>query len=159
MSVKVKGLDEARRDLFKKRQLIVDAVKDTLASAATDIEIQATINAPTSYQIGDATINLSFIRQKINKTVYNNGLTWNVGLDVPASGEQWEAWMEFGTGLSAREILSNPTYSQEVRDIARRFYRNGKGRIVGNPYLMPAFYRNTANLVNDMVQEINDAIK
>jgi hypothetical protein len=67
--------------------------------------------------------------------------------------------MEFGTGLSARDILSNPQYSQEVRDIARRFYRNGKGRIIGKPYLMPAFYRNTANLVDDMVKEINDAIK
>jgi hypothetical protein len=67
--------------------------------------------------------------------------------------------MEFGTGLSARDILSNPQYSAEVREIARRYYRNGKGRIIGKPYLMPAFYRNTANLVNNMVDEINKAIK
>jgi len=159
MSVKVKGLDKALADLDKKGEAIVNAVKNTLASTATDIEFQASINAPTSYQIGDATINLSFIQQKINKKVFDNGLYWNIGLDVPSNGEQWEAWMEFGTGLSARDILSNPQYSQEVRDIARRFYRNGKGRIIGKPYLMPAFYRNTANLVDDMVKEINDAIK
>jgi hypothetical protein len=159
MSVKVKGFDKALADLDKKGDAIVEAVKDTLASTATDIEIEATRNAPSSYQIGNASINLSFIRQKINKQVSDNGLTWNIGLDVPSNGEQWEAWMEFGTGLSARDILSNPQYSQEVRDIARRFYRNGKGRIIGEPYLMPAFYRNTANLVNDMVKEINDAIK
>jgi hypothetical protein len=67
--------------------------------------------------------------------------------------------MEFGTGLSAREILSNPQYSQEVRTIARTYYRNGKGRIIGQPYLMPAFYRNSANLVNDMVDEINKVLK
>jgi hypothetical protein len=159
MSVKIKGLDEARRDLFKKRQLIVDSVKDVLAETATSIEIEATRNAPASYQIGDASINLSFIRQKINKKVSESGLFWQVGLDVPTSGEQWEAWMEFGTGLSARDILSNPQYSAEVREIARRYYRNGKGRIIGKPYLMPAFYRNTANLVNNMVDEINKAIK
>jgi hypothetical protein len=159
MSVKIKGLDEARRDLFKKRQLIVDSVKDVLAETATSIEIEATRNAPASYQIGDASINLSFIRQKINKKVSESGLFWQVGLDVPTSGEQWEAWMEFGTGLSARDILSNPQYSPEVREIARRYYRNGKGRIIGQPYLMPAFYRNTANLVNNMVEEINKAIK
>jgi hypothetical protein len=159
MSVKIKGLDEARRDLFKKRQLIVDSVKDVLAETATSIEIEATRNAPASYQIGDASINLSFIRQKINKKVSESGLFWQVGLDVPNSGEQWEAWMEFGTGLSARDILSNPQYSAEVREIARRYYRNGKGRIIGKPYLMPAFYRNTANLVNNMVDEINKAIK
>lgn len=159
MSVKIKGLDEARRDLFKKRQLIVDSVKDVLAETATSIEIEATRNAPASYQIGDASINLSFIRQKINKKVSESGLFWQVGLDVPTSGEQWEAWMEFGTGLSARDILSNPQYSAEVREIARRYYRNGKGRIIGQPYLMPAFYRNSANLVNDMVDEINKVLK
>lgn len=159
MGVKVKGLDEAKRDLFIKRQLIVDAVKDVLAETATSIEFEATLNAPSSYQIGDASINLSFISQKINKKGFNDGLYWNIGLDVPSTGEQWEAWMEFGTGLSARDILSNPQYSAEVREIARRFYRNGKGRIIGDPYLMPAFYRNTANLVTDMVDEINKALK
>jgi hypothetical protein len=159
MSVTVKGFDKALADLDKKRDAIVEAVKDSLASAATNIEIDATRNAPNSYQIGDASINLSFIRQKINKKVLESGFFWQVGLDVPTSGEQWEAWMEFGTGLSARDILSNPQYSAEVRDIARRYYRNGKGRIIGQPYLMPAFYKNTANLVNNMVEEINKAIK
>ena len=159
MSVTIKGLDEALANLNRKNQAIVDAVKDTLAMSATSIEIEATRNAPSSYQIGDASINLSFIKQKINKKVSNNGLFWQVGLDVPTTGEQWEAWMEFGTGLSAREILSNPQYSQEVRTIARTYYRNGQGRIIGQPYLMPAFYRNTANLVTDMVDEINKALK
>ena len=159
MGVTVKGLDKAISDLDRKNKAIVDAVKDTLSISATAIEVEATRNAPSSYQIGDASINLSFIKQKINKKVSNNGLYWNVGLDVPSSGEQWEAWMEFGTGLSAREILSNPQYSQEVRTIAKTFYRNGQGRIIGQPYLMPAFYRNTANLVTDMVDEINKALK
>jgi hypothetical protein len=159
MSVKVKGLDKAISDLNKKFISVFPAIKDTLARTATDIEIEATRNAPSSYEIGDATINLSFIKQKINKNVSNNGFWWNVGLDVPASGEQWEAWMEFGTGLSAEQILKNPTYSEEVRSLAQSYYRNGKGRIVGKPYLMPAFYRNTANLVDDMVKEINNAIK
>jgi hypothetical protein len=159
MSVKIKGFDKALADLDKKGDAIVEAVKDTLASTATDIEIEATRNAPSSYQIGNASINLNFIRQKINKQVSDNGLTWNVGLNVPSSGEQWEAWMEFGTGLSAEQILKNPTYSEEVRTLARTYFRNGKGRIIGEPYLMPAFFRNTANLVNDMVNEINKALK
>lgn len=159
MSVKVKGLDAALKDLDKQEDIVIQAVKDSLARVATDIEVEATRNAPTSYQIGDARINLSFIRQKIDKDVFQNGLLWNVGLDVPTSGEQWEAWMEFGTGLSAREILSNPQYSQEVRTLARTYYRNGKGRIIGNPYLMPAFFRNTANLVQEIENEINKDLK
>jgi hypothetical protein len=159
MSVTVKGLDKALADLDKKSNVIIKSVKDSLARVATDIEVEATRNAPTSYQIGDARINLSFIRQKIDKDVFQNGLLWNVGLDVPTSGEQWEAWMEFGTGLSAREILSNPQYSQEVRTLARTYYRNGKGRIIGQPYLMPAFFRNTANLVQEIENEINKDLK
>ncbi len=160
MSVKIKGLKKALADLDKKFiNSVYPAVRDTLERTATDIEVEATRNAPSSYQIGDASINLSFIKQKINKKVYNNGFWWNIGLDVPNTGEQWEAWMEFGTGLSAKDILSNPTYSEEVRTLARTYFRNGKGRIVGKPYLMPAFFRNADNLVTDMVDEINKALK
>jgi hypothetical protein len=159
MSVTVKGLDKALADLNTKSEAVIDAVKETLASAATDIEIQAGKNAPKSYSIGDATIDLRFIQQKINKDVFENGLLWKVGLSVPSNGEQWEAWMEFGTGLSANEILSNPQYSQEVRDIARQFYRNGEGRIIGRPYLMPAFFANTANLVQEIEEQIKNDIK
>jgi hypothetical protein len=159
MSVKIKGLDKALAELDKKSDAVIESVKEKLSDVATNIEVEAIRNAPSSYQIGDARINLSFIKQKIDKKVLQNGLLYNIGLDVPTSGEQWEAWMEFGTGLSAREILSNPQYTSEVRDIARRFYRNGKGRIIGQPYLMPAFFRNTANLVQEIENEIKKDIK
>ena len=159
MAVKVKGLDKALADIRRKEAAIVDAVKDTLQSTATNIEFEATLNAPNSYQIGDASINLSFIAQKINKKSFDNGLFWNVGLDVPTSGEQWEAWMEFGTGLSAQQILGRAGYTSEIKAQADNFFRNGKGRIIGDPYFYPAVFRNTANLVDDMVDEINKALK
>lgn len=86
-------------------------------------------------------------------------MLFKVGLDVPSQGEQWEAWMEFGTGLSAQQILSGAQYTPEIKAQARNFYRNGKGRIIGQPYLFPAFFRNTANLVQEIEKEINDNIK
>lgn len=159
MGVKVKGLDKALDDFRKKEDAIVNAVTDVLTETATSIEFEATLNAPSSYQIGDATINLSFIAQKINKKSSNNGLKWNVGLDVPSTGEQWEAWMEFGTGLSAEQILGRAGYTSEIKAQANNFFRNGKGRIIGRPYFYPAFFRNTDNLVSDMVDEINKALK
>jgi HK97 gp10 family phage protein len=154
MSVTFKGLDQALAYIQKKETAMIEAVKDVLANTATNVEKQAIASAPTQWE--GFPLN---IKQKIDKKSSNNGLLWQVGVDVPTTGEQWEAWMEFGTGLSAREILSNPQYSQEVRTIARTYYRNGKGRIIGQPYLMPAFYRNSANLVNDMVDEINKVLK
>ena len=150
MAVTVKGLDAALKDLDKQSDIVIEAVKDILASTATDIEIEAIRNAPSVWE--GQPLN---IKQRIDKVVEEGGLNWRVGVQSGDPVFEIEAWLEFGTGLSAREILSNPQYTQEVRDIARRFYRNGKGRIIGQPYLMPAFFRNTANLVTDIENEIN----
>jgi HK97 gp10 family phage protein len=154
MAVTFKGLDQALAYIQKKETAMIEAVKDVLANTATDVEKQAIASAPTQWE--GFPLN---IKQKIDKKSSNNGLLWQVGVDVPTTGEQWEAWMEFGTGLSAEQILKNPIYSEEVRTLARTYFRNGKGRIIGQPYLMPAFYRNTANLVNNMVDEINKVLK
>ena len=47
------------------------------------------------------------------------------------------AYIEFGTGLSAADILSN--YPQWVKDIAMQFYVNGQGTLDGHPYLYNNF--------------------
>jgi hypothetical protein len=154
MSVTVKGLDKALADLNTKSEAVIDAVKETLASAATDIEIQAIRNAPSTWN----GLPLS-IKQRIDKVVENKGLAWKVGVQSGDPVFEIEAWLEFGTGLSAKEILANPQYTQEVRDIARQFYRNGEGRIIGRPYLMPAFFANTANLVEEIEEQIKNDIK
>jgi len=159
MSVQVNGLNQLKTEFKRIENSILDATKEVLSDSATNIERDAISAAPSSYQIGDATINLSFIKQKIKKSQLNKGLRFKIGLSVPANKEQWEAWMEFGTGLSARQILSNPNYTEEVRSLAKTYYRNGKGRIIGQPYLMPAFFRNTANLVQDLVTEITNKVK
>jgi len=150
MAVTVKGLDAALKDLDKQSDIVIQAVKDILSTTATDIEIEAIRNAPSSWE--GQPLN---IKQRIDKVVEEGGLNWRVGVQSGDPVFEIEAWLEFGTGLSAREILSNPQYTQEVRDIARRFYRNGQGRIIGQPYLMPAFFRNTANLVENIEAEIN----
>jgi hypothetical protein len=154
MSVTVKGLDKALADLNTKSDAVIDAVKETLASAATDIEIQAIRNAPSTWN--GLSLN---IKQRIDKVSENNGLAWKVGVQSGDPVFEIEAWLEFGTGLSAKEILANPQYTQEVRDVARQFYRNGQGRIIGRPYLMPSFFANTANLVQEIEEQIKNDIK
>jgi hypothetical protein len=154
MSVKVKGLDAALKDLDKQEDIVIQAVKDILASTATDVEIEAIRNAPSSWEGQPLSI-----KQRIDKLVEDGGLNWKVEVKVGDPVFEIEAWLEFGTGLSAKETLSNPQYTQEVRDIARRFYRNGQGRIIGQPYLMPSFFRNTANLVREIENEIIKDLK
>lgn len=154
MSVKVVGLEKALAELDKKGDNVVSAVKDILADTATEIEVKAIQRAPSTF----AGLPLS-IKQRIDKVVKNNGLTWNVGIQSADSNFEIEAWLEFGTGLSAREILGRPNYTPEIRDIAKSFFRNGEGRIVGKPYLFPSYFDATANLVQEIESEIKKDIK
>ena len=75
-------------------------MKEYLEDTATGIEIKAIQKAPSS--IGGQILN---IKQRIDKVVENSGLTWKVGVQ---GSEDFDAYVEFGTGISAQQILSNP---------------------------------------------------
>ena len=173
MGVTIKGLDKALQELNGKTDDVIQAVKDVLIDVATGIELDAVSNATRSIQIvreqlsnenditsesGKQLIDLNF-NQRINKIIEQGGLNNRVGIDIADNQFEIEAWVEFGTGLSAREILGRPEYSPEIRAIARRFYRNGQGTLIGVPYLFPAFFKNTANLVQEIEEEIAKKIK
>jgi hypothetical protein len=134
------NLDKYRKDQIRKmRELVVDTV--------TDIEIEATRKAPVG-EDGDIFIN-------IDKRFTNNDMTGEVGV----MGENnLAAYFEFGTGLSAREILA--PYPQWIKDIAWEFYINGQGTLQGKPYLYPAvlrygndFYKKMAKLVKNKMKD------
>ena len=116
----------------KMRYLVVDTV--------TTIEIEATRKAPVG-EDGDIFIN-------IDKRFTNNDMTGEVGV----MGENnLAAYFEFGTGLSAREILA--PYPEWIRDIAWKFYINGLGTLKGKPYLYPSVLKNT-EIFNKKLDEI-----
>lgn len=147
MSIKVKGLDKAIRDLIKKGQEGEEIVKDYLDRTATDIELKAIQLAPAS--IGGEILN---IKERINKVPSNGGLTWKVGVE---GSEFIDGWVEFGTGQDyLRRVSSDPRYTQEIRDLAYKFYKNGLGTLPGRPYLFPAYFQYTANLVEDLKKEL-----
>lgn len=131
--------ENLKRYSARQIQLIKEAVADT----ASDIEAEATRNAPNG-EDGDIFID-------IDKRFSNKGLTAEVGV----MGENnMAAYFEFGTGLSAREILQ--PYPQWVKDIAMKFYINGKGTLQGKPYLYPAVFKNTKKFEIELkrIQEI-----
>jgi len=116
----------------KMRELVVDTV--------TTIEIEATRKAPVG-EDGDIFIN-------IDKRFTNNDMTGEVGV----MGENnLAAYFEFGTGLSAREILA--PYPEWIREIAWKFYINGLGTLKGKPYLYPSVLKNT-EIFNKKLDEI-----
>ena len=128
------NLDKYRKEQIRKmRELVVDTVKN--------IEVEATRKAP------------QFVT--VESEFRNNDLTGEVGV----WGENnLAAYFEFGTGLSAREILA--PYPQWIKDIAWEFYINGQGTLQGKPYLYPAvlrygndFYKKMAKLVKNKMKD------
>lgn len=127
------NLDKYRKEQIRKmRELVVDTV--------TDIEVEATRNAPVS-EDGDYFIN-------IDKRFTNNDMTGEVGV---LGENNLAAYFEFGTGLSAREILA--PYPEWIREIAWKFYINGLGTLKGKPYLYPSVLKNT-EIFNKKLDEI-----
>lgn len=164
MGVTIKGLDKALKDLALQEDKVIQAVKDVLADTAKSIELDASQNAVQSIQIMRGQLperlgqDLNF-SQRIDTVVDDNGFSYRTGLQSGDPDFEIEAWTEFGTGLSAKEILGRPNYTPEIREMARAFFRNGRGTIIGVPYLMPAFFKNTANLVTEIENEINKNTK
>jgi hypothetical protein len=148
MTIRVNGLDEAIRDIRKKGKQAERAVIEQLEDTASLIEFGAKNDAPFGQGLS--------IKQRIDKVASEGGLKWIVGvqgtLDI-------DAYYEFGTGLSAKEILANPDYTQEMRDLAYTFFKTGDGTLRGSPYLFPNYIKYTANLVEEIRKEIEKAVK
>lgn len=123
------------RDLKKYRSDVIKKVKDLISDYASQLEIAATRDAP------------NFIH--IDKRFSKGGLVAEVGVmgDNPLA-----AYIEFGTGLSAVEILS--PYPQWIKDIAMEFYINGMGTIEGKPYL----YNNYLSLMHGFRTELDKVL-
>ena len=105
-----------------KTKMFRDVVR-LVENAITDVQILAMRDAP------------KFVN--IDKKFTDKGLTGEVGVMGDMEGNHIAAYIEFGTGLSAREILA--PYPQWIKDIAHEFYVNGQGKLQGKPYLYNNF--------------------
>ena len=105
-----------------KTKMFRDVVR-LVENAITDVQILAMRDAP------------KFVN--IDKKFTNKGLTGEVGVMGEMEGNHIAAYIEFGTGLSAREILAG--YPKWIQDIAYEFYVSGQGKLKGKPYLYNNF--------------------
>ena len=144
--VTVKNTLSKNLDLYKTKlyrdvvQLVEFAIKDT------EIEAKRALNFDEGYEVDTRFINIvSSFRDK--------GLTGEVAVDgakreYGKGGDDMAAYIEFGTGLSAREILA--PYPQWVKDIAMQFFVNGLGTLQGKPYLYNNFLKNVEKFKADL---------
>ena len=118
---------------------MIKKIKDLVQDSITEVEILATRGAP------------DFVN--IDKKFTEGGLVGEVGVmgDNPIA-----AYFEFGTGLSASEILAN--YPDWVKKIAWEFYVNGKGTLQGKPYLFSNFLVVEEKFKKELKQILNGQV-
>lgn len=113
-------INSTSANLKKYKEQTIRKVKNLVVDSITEVEIKATRQAPT------------FV--SIDKSFSNSGLTGEVGV----MGENpIAAYIEFGTGLHAAQLLTS--YPAWIRDIAMAFYVNGRGTLKAKPYLFNNF--------------------
>ena len=116
-------INTTSKNLSTYRTKMFRDVVQLVENAITEVQILAMRDAP------------KFVN--IDKKFTNKGLTGEVGVMGEMEGNHIAAYIEFGTGLSAREILA--PYPQWVKDIAYEFYVTGQGKLKGKPYLYNNF--------------------
>jgi len=148
MSIKVNGLTQLTDKLRKFGADGEKSVKKNLEFGATNIEIKAINNAPA--RLGGQQLN---IKQRIDKVVSNAGLNWKVGIQ---GSEDLDFYIEAGTGLSFLELISsNPEYNTpEFLALARTFYKTGDGTLTPRPYLFPAFFEESPELLKRLERDL-----
>jgi hypothetical protein len=95
------------------------------------------------------------ISQAIGYKLTNRGLTGTVF--VERSAGELAAYVEFSTGQDAARYLS--TVPPEWRAVAQRYYINGRGTIIGKPYMLPAFMKYKEQFVKDLKAAIQNSFK
>lgn len=145
-------INTINQDLEKYRKDTVKKIITLVAEIISAIEVAAyrdlNLGSQDRENMARAGVDsLNFIQ--IDKKFSNGGLTGEVGV----MGENdLAAYFEFGTGLSAQEILA--PYPQEIKDIAMKFYVNGQGTLQGKPYL----YNNYLRYKNDFLKELEEIL-
>lgn len=134
------------------QQEIVNQVQDS----ATEIQVRATAAAPTKLFImgksGDED-DLN-IKNRLVNVPKNKGFAAEIGVQGKS---KIPVYVEFGTGSDAAIYV--PTLPKEVQEYARSFYVNGRGRIKAQPYLIPAFLRESPNFIKELEKILKNGVK
>jgi len=142
-------------------------VKEIIAANIGDIELQAIRDAPGGgdlIKVRGGSISVDKIAQK---RLGNNGGNIRAAIGsiedpsgykgrvfVDQSAGDIAAYVEFGTGQSAASYLA--TVPAEWRSLAQLYYIDGKGSIIAQPYLLPAFLKYQIQCVKDLKKALKD---
>lgn len=141
MSIKLIGTAKLLRRFDKYDKDIQKEIKIVLEDVADKIENDAQLNAP------DRRANMEVsLAQNIGKYSEDAGRRWRI--EVNSQALPFGAYIEFGTGQHAASYL--PSLPPEWQAVARTFYVNGKGTLRHTPYLYPAYFKHSPQLIKEL---------
>jgi len=158
-----KGLESIESAFKRLESVITEEVKEIIEFTIGNIAMEAQRNAPGSGDMVELTKG-SIAYDKITQKKGWISINQAIGYKMAPNGESGEvfidesagdiaAWIEFGTGQSAKSYLA--TVPEEWREIASRYYVNGKGRIVNKPFLLPAYNNGVKAYAKDIEAMLN----
>jgi hypothetical protein len=139
LTATITGVNKALSNVKQNYDKIITEIDHEMNAS---VELMAT-NAKAAFELDLPEIRNS-IRSKRN-AVLNYSLIAGVGNSPLA------AYIEFGTG---RYFNLYPGKEKEWQDLARNYYKNGKGVTRPHPYLYPAFKSGMVSLVSNIKQVI-----
>lgn len=131
-------------------------VRELVEITVGDIELEAIRNAPgpgepirTQY----GTVRQDQVARGRNWSPISQSIATRVEgfkgtVFVEKSAGDIAAYVEFGTGQSAATYLA--MVEPEWREEAKKYYVNGKGTIINQPYLYPAYIKNRTEFINEL---------
>lgn len=144
-------LSELSKALKMYDKATIKEIKEIVADNGSNLQTRAirTLNGYSGNQLES----LNFIN--IVGQSKDNGLSFTVGVPSVSTDKKSHlpAYVEFGTGLSAKSILA--LYPEEVKQIAMQFFVNGRGTLIGHPYL----FNNYQIVVTEFTKELNTFLK
>jgi hypothetical protein len=163
MAVRVKGLDQAIKELSKKGTNAIVAIADQLEQTAKSIEINAAQDAPPYVpQMPEIRLNINQrIRSEPTAFFQGEAIVWEIFVNTNPDNrlDDFDGYMEFNTGLEAAQLLAGSNYTPEIRAVAMKYFKDGEGTLRGKPYFYPNVFRFTSGLEERIKKAIADAIK
>jgi len=129
----ITGMPALKKKLSSMNANVQKEIKLQVLDSSTMIQMNAINAAPAG------------LKGRIDSTPKNNGFAAEVGVQ---SSTNIPVYVEFGTGESAAAYV--PTLPQEIQEYARQFYVNGQGTLIKQPYLIPAFLRESPIFIKEL---------
>jgi hypothetical protein len=144
----ISGMSGLKKKLSQMSVNVQKAVIYQVQDSSTQIVSDALAAAPTDLLMisgsGESKDKLNIKNRLVNEPK-KNGFAAEIGVQ---GDSKIPVYVEFGTGTDAAAYV--PTLPQEIQDYARKFYKNGKGRIKKQPYLIPAFLRESPIFIKEL---------